>query len=245
MHLLLSLVALYPLVAFSAAYDTPNLEWVTEDYPPFNYHINGEVEGLSIRILNSIYRDLGWTLDKRDIMLVPWPRAYRMAMTSPNTCIFSITYTRERAELFQFIGPSIDNQVAIIGHKENAYQVEDLSDLKNYKIGVVKNDIGHQLLRKSNIGQDNLVFLASGFELVQMLKLKRIDLIAYGDIIARFQFKRAGINPAHYRVILPLSRSYLGFACNKQVESQWVQSMNQALRRLRRNEPALFLPQSY
>ncbi|WP_046004701.1 substrate-binding periplasmic protein [Pseudoalteromonas rubra] len=245
MHQLVRLAALYPLISFGATYDTPNLDWVTEDYPPFNYHINGEIEGLSIRILERIYQDLGWTLDRRNIMLVPWPRAYRMAMTSPKTCIFSITYTQERAQLFQFIGPSLDNQVAIMGHKENDYEVSDLRDLKNYKIGVVKNDIGHQLLRQSNVPQDNLVFLASGFELVQMLKLKRIDLIAYGDIIARFQFKRAGIDPAHYRVVLPLSRSYLGFACNKQVETQWVRSMNQALRRLRRNEPSLFSPQSY
>ncbi|WP_194867069.1 substrate-binding periplasmic protein [Pseudoalteromonas sp. PPB1] len=245
MYQLVRLLALFPLLSFGATYNTPDLDWVTEDYPPFNYHINGEIEGLSIRILDGIYRELGWTLDKRDIMLVPWPRAYRMTMTSPKTCIFSITYTQERAKLFQFIGPSIDNQVAMIGHKENNYEVSNLSDLKNYKIGVVKNDIGHQLLRQSGVNNDNLVFLASGFELVQMLKLKRIDLIAYGDIIARFQFKRAGIDPSHYRVVLPLARSYLGFACNKQVNAQWVHSMNQALRRLRRDAPSLFLPQSY
>ncbi|ESP92443.1 MULTISPECIES: substrate-binding periplasmic protein [Pseudoalteromonas] len=233
------------MLAHSALAKEPKLVWFTEDYPPFNYHVNGQVEGISIKALKLIYQDLGWKFDDNEVMLLPWPRAYQMTLSNRNACIFSMTYTEERAKLFQFIGPTMDNHVAIIGHKETSYKLSNLTSIGDLKIGVVKNDIGHQLLRQAGIDKESLVFLASGFELVQMLKLKRIDLIAYGDVIARYQFKRAGINPKHYRIVMPLSSSYLGFACNKAVDKHVVDKMNDALKTIKRRQPEIFDPEYF
>lgn len=233
------------LLAQCAVAKGPNLVWFTEDYPPFNYHVNGQVEGIAIQALKLVYRDLGWKLDDNEVMLLPWPRAYQMTLSNNNACIFSMTYTEERARLFQFIGPTMDNHVAIIGHKETDYHLPNLRSIGDLKIGVVKNDIGHQLLRQLGVDKESLVFLASGFELVQMLKLKRIDLIAYGDVIARYQFKRAGINPKHYRIVMPLRSSYLGFACNKAIDKRIIDKMNDALKVIRGRQPEIFDPEYF
>ncbi|MCF6441285.1 transporter substrate-binding domain-containing protein [Pseudoalteromonas luteoviolacea] len=233
------------LLAQCAVAKGPNLVWFTEDYPPFNYHVNGQVEGIAIQALKLVYRDLGWKFDDNEVMLLPWPRAYQMTLSNNNACIFSMTYTEERARLFQFIGPTMDNHVAIIGHKETDYHLPNLRSIGDLKIGVVKNDIGHQLLRQLGVDKESLVFLASGFELVQMLKLKRIDLIAYGDVIARYQFKRAGINPKHYRIVMPLRSSYLGFACNKAIDKRIIDKMNDALKVIRGRQPEIFDPEYF
>ncbi|MCF2857761.1 transporter substrate-binding domain-containing protein [Pseudoalteromonas sp. SMS1] len=233
------------LLSSQAKAKDPKLIWFTEDYPPFNYHVNGNVEGIAINALKTIYRDLNWDFDAKEVMLLPWPRAYHMTLANHNACIFSMTYTEERAKLFQFVGPAMDNHVAIIGHKETEYQLPDLQSLGKLKVGVVKNDIGHQLLRQAGVNKESLVFLASGFELVQMLKLKRIDLIAYGDVIARYQFKRAGIDPSHFRIVLPLRSSYLGFACNQGVRKRLVEQMNRALKVIKRREPEIFDPEYF
>ncbi|KZN45502.1 substrate-binding periplasmic protein [Pseudoalteromonas luteoviolacea] len=233
------------LFSIHAKAKDPKLIWFTEDYPPFNYHVNGNVEGIAINALKTIYRDLNWNFDENEVMLLPWPRAYHMTLSNHNACIFSMTYTEERAKLFQFVGPAMDNHVAIIGHKETKYQLSDLNSLGELKVGVVKNDIGHQLLRQAGVSKESLVFLASGFELVQMLKLKRIDLIAYGDVIARYQFKRAGIDPSHYRIVLPLRSSYLGFACNQGVRKRLIDQMNEALKAIRQRQPEIFNPEYF
>ena len=63
-----------------------------------------------------------------------------------------------------------------------------------------------------------------------MIDYKRVDLIAYGDAIARYQFKRAKIDPQNYRLLLPLLESKLGYACNKSVPKTLLQRLDKAIK---------------
>lgn len=215
------------------------INWYTEEYPPFNYLHNGELEGIAINVLKAIYRDLGWTLKEDDILLMPWPRTYKTLQESENACVFSITYTEERAREFQFIGPMIANTVSLIGSSESDFQEVDIKNIQSIKIGVVKNDIGHQILLKEGFSERQFVFLKTGYELVRMLNMKRVDLIAYGDAIARFQFSKANINFRDYKIVQPLFQSYLGMACNAKVEKTLVDQMNLALKAILAKQPEL------
>ncbi|QTH71399.1 substrate-binding periplasmic protein [Pseudoalteromonas xiamenensis] len=217
----------------------PKINWYTEDYPPFNYMHEGQIEGISIKVLRAMYKQLDWTFDEEDILLMPWARVYKTLEDSPNACVFSITYTEERARQFNFIGPMIHNTVSLIGHKESDYSDVDLKNIPGLKVGVVKNDIGHQLLVKEGFHEYQFVYLKTGYELVRMLKLKRVDLIAYGDVIARFQFSRAHIDPNNYKIIAPLYQSFLGMACNKAVDDEVIKTLNQTLVEVLKEYPSL------
>lgn len=218
----------------------PDLDWLTEDYPPFNYRHNGRIEGVAMDILRAMYQQLDWPLDEQHVLLMPWPRAYKMAQEQRNACLFSITFTEHRAQLFQFIGPAMDDKLALIGHRNQAYNIHSLAELGSLKIGVVRDDIGHQFLQEQGVSDEHFVFLKTGYELVRMLKLERVDLIAYGDIIAKYQFARAGINYRDYQIVLPLNSSFLGYACNKAIPKSTIALMNQALTVVKQLHPELF-----
>lgn len=227
------------LLATALSAHTPSINWYTEDYPPFNYEQEGEIKGIAIDILKATYAELDWPLATEKIEIMPWARVYRILQNEPNACVFSITHTGERAKLFNFIGPVMPNTVAIIGHTNSTIDDMQLSTDLSLRFGVVKNDIGHQLLKQYGIPEAQFVYLKTGYELVKMLEHKRVDLIAYGDIIARYQFNRAKINPSQYRIIKPLLKSFLGFACNKDVPQQVIEKLDNAVKQVVIENPDL------
>ncbi len=219
--------------------NTPSINWYTEDYPPFNYLEEEEIKGIAIKILKATYQQLDWPLAEHTISLTPWARVYRTLQKDANACVFSIAYTEERAKLFNFIGPVMPITVAIIGHASSSINEVQLKTDSTLRYGVVKNDIGHQLLKQYGIPEAQFVYLKTGFELVKMIEQNRVDLIAYGDIIARYQFTRANINPVNFKIIKPLLNSTLGFACNKKVPQNIVMTLDQTIRQVVEQNPLI------
>ena len=218
------------ILSISLLLSAPNIQWYTEDYPPFNYQSQGQLHGLAFNVLRTAYQNLDWYMDASNIMLTTWPRAYKAVQQQENSCVFSMTYTEPREKLFNFIGLVIPNTVAVIAHKNSGITIEQLKRDKTLTFGVVKNDIGHQALLNYGIPESQFVYLKTGLELVRMVDYKRVDLIAYGDAIARYQFKRAKIDPQNYRLLLPLLESKLGYACNKSVPQTLLQRLDKAIK---------------
>ena len=212
---------------------------MTEDYPPYNYLEEDKIKGLSVKLLQEIYANLKIEPDQLKLTLYPWARAYKILQQNKHTCLFSMTHTQERAALFNFIGPIIDTRISLISLSNNNFDIGEKA-LEKMRIGVVKDDIGHQLLLKTGMSEKRFVFLATGYEMVQMLALGRVDLIAYGENIAKFQFTKAGILPSEYKVISVLKNSQLGFACNKQVPKVFVDAMQKSLMEVKMKELANF-----
>lgn len=202
------------------------ITWMTEDYPPYNYLENGHITGVTIDKLLAMFAYMNINFSRDDIDIYPWPRAYRYLENKPKRCLFSMTYTTERAKKFYFVGPIVTNRISLIALDDGRYEQLPAAQLK---IGVVRDDIGHILLREQGVSEDHFVFLSTGFEMVKMLSLQRVDAIAYGESIARFQFKRAGITTSKYHVVKVLKESYLGFACNKAVDKNLIEAMQHAL----------------
>jgi ABC-type amino acid transport substrate-binding protein len=223
----------------NAAPENPNLKWYTEDYPPFNYQKANELNGIALNILKKAYAELEWQLNTQDISIMPWARAYYTLKNEPNACLFSMTYTTERTKDFNFVGTVMPNTVAIIGRSDSVIDEMQLKTDFNLRFGVVKNDIGHQTLMEYGIPSFQFVYLKTGFELVQMLEHKRIDLIAYGDVIARYQFKRANLSQSQFKVIKPLLNSFLGYACNKHVPDDVIDTLNSTIHRIVKAHPEI------
>jgi len=205
-----------------------NIKWMTEDYPPYNYIESDKIKGLSVTLLKKIYSNLDIQPQQLNLKLYPWARAYKTLQQDNNSCLFSMTHTQDRAEQFNFIGPIIDTRISLIS-LSNKNLATDPKALAKMRIGVVKDDIGHQLLLKKGMSEKRFVFLSTGFEMVKMLAMGRVDMIAYGENIAKFQFGKAGISPTEYKVISVLKNSQLGFACNKQVPKIFINAMQKSL----------------
>lgn len=83
-----------------------NIQAVTEELPPYNYRDrDGLVTGLSVDLLQRMVDRSKLSLDSKGVQLLPWARAYQMALHQPNTVIFSIVRLPEREALFHWVGP--------------------------------------------------------------------------------------------------------------------------------------------
>lgn len=125
-----------------------NLNWITEEYPPFNYRDSstGELTGASVEVLETIFRKLGVKKDTRDIKIYPWARGYHKVLNEPGSALFSTTYTYDRLQKMKFVGPVVPNVVGVIARKSDAIKISSAKDLERLRISVVRDDIGEQLL---------------------------------------------------------------------------------------------------
>jgi ABC-type amino acid transport substrate-binding protein len=55
-----------------------NLNWITEEYPPFNYGDTdtSEISGAAVEILLKIFSKLGVSSNNVDFKIYPWARSY-------------------------------------------------------------------------------------------------------------------------------------------------------------------------
>ena len=122
------------------------LNIATEDYAPFQYVKDGAIKGFSAEIVQEM---LARTKIKSEIIMYPWARAYLIAQEKPNTIIFSMARSKEREDMFKWIGPIAPREIWLYRLKEREeIKVLDLEELKNkkYHLGMVTDHSTTKLL---------------------------------------------------------------------------------------------------
>jgi polar amino acid transport system substrate-binding protein len=211
-----------------------NLNWITEEYPPFNYRDadTGEISGAAVEILLRIFIKLGVSSDKVDLKIYPWARGYHKVLNDPGTVLFSTTYTPERLAKMKFVGPMAPNVVAVIAPKSSNLVINSSEDLNQLSIGVVRDDIGEQLLISQGVKPEAIDQLNSGLSMVKKLASGRIDAVGYAHATTQLLFKTANINPDEFEIIHVLKSSTMGYAFHSSTNEQILESMRKVLKEL-------------
>ncbi len=89
--------------AMALQFDELNI--YTEEFPPYNYTHNGELQGFTVDLLVEATQRIGAPILAKDINVYPWPRSYRILKSEANTVLFSMAYTPNREKLFKWVGP--------------------------------------------------------------------------------------------------------------------------------------------
>ena len=156
------------------------LHWYSEEYPPYNYtDENGVPTGMAVDILMAAFEKIGVSTSTEELQIIPWNRSYKFIQRRPGTALFSMTYTPERMKIMKFVGPSVPSNISIIAPKANAIKANNSSDLIDLTIGVVRDDIGDQLVRKLALSDGAVRRKNSLKQLLYLLDTGRIDAIAY------------------------------------------------------------------
>ena len=192
------------LVATGVAAQTPDevrqqlekIDWLTEDYPPFNYvdPSDNQLKGITVDILMEMFERAGVGLTRSDLKVLPWARSYSQLLNEPGTALFSTTYTIERLQHFKFVGPIVPTRVSLIASKSKGLKIGSVEDMRGLKIGTIRDDIGDQLIRALDLGGDAVQSKHSPSGMMQMLGKGRLDAIAYAEDIAHYQLKLAGLD---------------------------------------------------
>lgn len=199
-----------------------NIRWMTEEYAPYNFTIKGELNGISVDILNEVWKRSGMIGPRPDIEVLPWARGYMYLQQEKNSCLFSTSITEERKKLFTFAGTISENKNVIISKKEKGFKIDKIQDLKALTIGAIREDAGEQLLLSAGWDINLLEHSSSPESLVRKLSMNRMDAISYGQDTAVYYMKKFSIDPDQYETIFLLKKTELSFAFNKETDPEIV-----------------------
>lgn len=208
---------------------------ITEEYAPVNFERDGRVQGIAVDVLVEMLALTGSRQGRDDIRLWPWARGYLTVQNQPNTLLFAMSRTPERESLFRWVGPIMSLHMSLIGRVSDNVRIESIADLNasDYTVGVVNNDVAHQLLLARGADPARLHTGVVGTNLAQMLASGRIDLWGFGTQVALWTLSEQGESVDDYREVLVLSQTDQYFALHRDTPDAVVDALQQALDQLR------------
>ncbi len=208
---------------------------LTEEYPPLNYKEDGRLKGLSVDLMVRMLELAGMQQSRDDIRLVPWSNGYNQVLVRENTVLFAMSRTASREELFKWVGPITTIRIALIGKKDKQIEIDQIEGADRYRIGVIRDDSGENLLLQADVDPSALERLTKPVSMIRMIEAGRIDVVAYGDISWSWILKQNGYRPADYEVKYVLDQVPAYYAFNINTPDEIVREFQKALEELKQS----------
>ncbi len=229
---------LFSSVVFAQSIE--DISWYTEEYPPYNYTVNGEATGLAVDLLFAIWKKAGVTKTSKDLKIVPWARGVKTLETTPGTCLFTTSKTQQREDLgYKFVFPipqvSKDSGNHIIARKSKNIRINTVDDLKSYKIGVVSKDIGQNLVEAAKVPATKIDECNNGNTLIKKLKKGRFDVISYSFTTGLKKMKEEGVDPSEYEIVFTFPPMPSGYAFHKNTDPELLKKLQTILDELNKD----------
>ncbi|MGY3686934.1 substrate-binding periplasmic protein [Vibrio coralliilyticus] len=211
------------------AIELNELQFLTEEYPPYNFTQDGETKGISIDLLIAAAKSEGIEIKKEDIKVQPWARAYRTTLIKPDAVLFSTTRTRLREHLFQWVGPLSETRIVVMAKKSRQISIENTIDFAQYRIGVIRDDVGEQLMLELGVPRDSMQENSVAETLAQQLAKGRIDLWAYEENVAKWWIKQIGYDTSDFEAVFVLREGELYYAFNLAVDEKLTEKLQRGI----------------
>ncbi len=186
---------------------------VTDIWPPYVTSENGVIGGTSTEIIEESLSQSGI---EYEIVLLPWARAYEMALNTKNIAIYTIVRTNNREHLFQWVSeihPS--DPIYFYSFDKNRPAPSNLEELKNYKISVVRQSMSLEELQKMGFPPSSILKSVEEFEAIRLVTIGRADFVVTSEKTLA-SFEKLHPNLVKSRVQGPeLLNSRLFIALNK------------------------------
>lgn len=235
--LLAAIVSLVLTIVSTLAWgqSVDDLTFMTEEYPPFNFSKDGTPQGITVDVLVLMLEKMGARKGRQDIKVVPWARGYDQIQKKPDICLFGMTYTDARKDLFKWVGPVVASTTSLIARKDSGIKISGISDLSKYKIGVGRSDVAEQILLEKGVPETALDASAKPISLMKKLNVKRIDIWAYDKVTAMYIIKDNGLNPGDFVEVYRIREGQMYYALSKQTPDAVVTALQSSLDALKQS----------
>jgi len=208
----------------------------TENYPPYNYEQNGTIQGVNTELLLRAARRAKLDINRSDINVVPWARAFSAARNNPDTCVYTTMRTVKREPLFTWVGPLVNTEKVLVALRGSEIEIDSLQDVqrKDYLVGVVIEDVCEHLLRRGGVPEDNLQGSHSALLNLRKLKRGRIDLVAYDELTLKYVAGQNKIDPSILKTVYVFGSGDHYLACNPRTNATVLNRLQNALDELNR-----------
>lgn len=149
-----------------------SITYYTEKVPTISYLENNKPAGASVDILKLMWDNMG--VKHQPIYITAWPRAYHNTLNTPNSAIFTTIRTKNREELFKWVGPLYASSLIVLARTDFNHKLNSLEDIFNYKTVAARNSATLEQLSEVNQKIEKVTFIEQG---IRMLERKRVDLL--------------------------------------------------------------------
>jgi len=215
-----------------------HLDYLTEEWAPFNYQEGDNVTGISVEILEAVFRDIGVNRSRSDVKIVPLAQGFQATRNETDTVLFSIVRTPEREPYFKWAGPFTKSSFVLYAPMTRNITIDAPEDLYQYRIGVVQDSIENDLLLDQGVNSSNVVNGKTPSDLLQMLEDVDIDLWATGDLAGRHQMLKTAADPNIYEIVYTLSENDFYFIFSRDVPDALVHAFQYSLDNVRNQKDA-------
>jgi len=226
MRMVLAISAALGLIGSTqSAIAETRLVLTTLEYPPLTFANPAgkhEITGIATEVVREIMERTGI---KYEIRILPWQRAFSMAKTQADTCVYATTLTESRLPNFKWVAPILENKWAIFAKKDSKISIKSLGELKQYRVGGLQGSGMAKFLEKNGVPMELTV--NNGLN-ARKLEAGRVDLWASSAFTATYLAKREGA--PNIENLLTFKRTWMGLACNASVPDDLIAKLNQALR---------------
>ncbi|WDP91979.1 MAG: transporter substrate-binding domain-containing protein [Desulfobacter sp.] len=206
-----------------------DLTVLTEEWKPLSFvGENGKPTGLAVEIVRDIMKRLNLP---GSIHIVPWARAYRTALVTPNVVIFSMTQTVEREQLFKMIGPIALGKTILYAKKGSGLTITSLEEAKQLTaIGVYSDTAAQQILTQA--GFTNLQLVPSPDLNIRKLMKGRIDVFSGVNLTVGELLSKEGLSRDAVEGLYTIGENRLHIAMSKATPETIVDQWKTALEKM-------------
>lgn len=204
---------------------------ITEQFKPYQYlDANGQVHGFTTDIVQAVLEKAGITYH---IETMPWARAYKTALDTPNVLIYSVLQTNERLAELAWLVRLCPMQVSLYrASRRDDVMPISIEDATRFVVGVEQGQANYQFLRDNGFRDGtNLQVVGHNHQLTQMLHKGRIDLMLVSDVYVH-QLPKEQQQRLHRLMPIKALEKDLYLAANRQSDPTLLAQIKQAAAQL-------------
>lgn len=236
-YLLLAFLVSTSVLAQDLREDILNLQVISEQYAPLNYEEDGVFGGLSIEILQLIYKELDMPFPKIEFM--PWARGFHLAQSDQPVMLFTMSRTAAREDMFQWVGHTHTARTFLVTWAGSGIESYDPLTQHSERILAVASDVTEYVLKEINYPEQKIDTVDSNEIMFNMASKKRVKLLSVSE--ARYIELKDSDDFSHIDFqVLATTREIKGhYAFSKAVNPEVVQRFQEALDSVRAQQKAI------
>lgn len=170
--------------------DKIEIKIVTEELVPFNYVEDGELRGSATELIKKVLENL--PNYSAEFKVLPWARAYNVAIKEDNVLIYSMLRSEEREDQFKWVAKVAELKVGLLRLKSRSdLNIVDLTDLKNHAMAVYVDSAAQHYLEANEISFSNVV--ANYESTIHLLLSGRVNFVPGGVVPLFAKAKELGV----------------------------------------------------
>ena len=214
-----------------------DLHLITEHYPPYNLIKNSNVTGISTDVLLAMLKEAGSTKSVEDIELLPWSRAYRLALTKAGSLLFSTTRITERIPLFKWVGPIVKTRTVVVRRSHSKLTLSSPEELKNYTVGAVHSGMSDYHLERLSVPPAHRVYSHRTSGTVRNLLEGKVDFVVADIVVAQQIARELGYSTSAVAEVILLEENTLYYAMHRRTPDTIVNRLQTILDKLKAPAP--------